>query len=67
MDSKRGYSSNELNDLFDFKCTFDPLKAIIKKLTERQNELEIEIKLLKTDLQSKADKKEIDDFNQKVR
>ena len=66
MDTMKGVGLHEYSNLFEIKWTFDPLKSVLKKITDRQNELEIEVKLLRDGLKLKAEKKDFDDINQKV-
>lgn len=35
------------NNLFELTCSFDPLKAILKKMSDKQKAQDVEIKLLK--------------------
>ena len=66
MDKPKGNSSNEFNDLFEVKWFFDPLKSLLKKISDKQNAVDIEIKLIKDSINAKADKKDIEDISLKV-
>lgn len=49
-------SSSDFDNLFHLTCSFDPLKSMLKKMADKQNELSIEIKLINDKLGLKADK-----------
>ena len=66
MDKPKGNPGSEFNDLFEVKWFFEPLKVLLKKMSDRQNAMDIEIKILNESIQLKADKKEIDDITLRV-
>lgn len=66
MSQHRGSTYSEYENLFEVKWTFDPLKALLKKISDQQNSLDIEIKLIKDTLKTKANNKDMDETNIRV-
>lgn len=58
--------NDEFGSLFKLTCSFDPLKEVLKKMQDKQKEMQIELKLLKDELAEKASTKELLDTNHKV-
>jgi len=66
MASDKKGSSNEFSDLFELTWSFDPLKSLLKRITDKQNEMDVELKLLKNEMKEKASAKEMNDTNLRV-
>ena len=56
----------DYGDLFNIKWDFDPLKHVLKKITDRQKEMEVEIKLLKDEMKEKGSMREMEETNLRV-
>ena len=52
---------SEYDGLFEVKCTFDPLKVLMKNMSDRQHAMEIEIKVMRESLARKAEAKDLED------
>lgn len=64
MTTNQGH--DEFDSLFKLTCSFDPLKDVLKKMQDKQKEMQIELKLLKDELADKASSKEMLETNHKV-
>ena len=57
---------SEYDGLFEVKYTFDPLKEILKKISDKQHAMEIEIKVMRDSLADKAEAKDLEEIKSLV-